>query len=168
MEPYLLALPLPPLLSEYYLNARRTVKKGAAAGKVYTGRMISPEGHRFRGEVVTECRRGHRMPPKLSGPLEIIVLLCKGTHTKTGAKATTRKGDLDNRWKCLLDALTYAEIISDDVQFDDVRMIRGNPVPGGRVYLAIRRFDPDASLAAARAAGLPFWTGGADDGLPFF
>lgn len=151
-EPYRLAIPIPPLLTAYYQNAKRR----NAAGKEWTGRMISPEGQRFKGEVMTEVRRGHRRPPKLSGPLSIICLLCKPTKTKAGARSTNRKGDLDNRWKALLDALTDAEVILDDVQFDDTRMIRGNPVDGGRLYLAISRFDPDASLAAAAAFGLPF------------
>lgn len=147
---------MPPRLSAYYENARRFVKAGPAAGKPYTGKMISAEGHRFRGEVQLEVRRGHRRPPALSGPLSIVVLVCKSTTTKKGAKSTLRKGDLDNLWKCLLDALTNAEVIGDDVQFDDIRMIRGNAEVEGRLYLAIARLDPAASLRAALDAGLPF------------
>lgn len=151
MDPYRLSLPVPPSIHEYYMNARRKSK----TGKAYTGKMISPEGQAFRAEVFTEVRRGHRAPPKLAGALAIVVLVCKPPRNSDGSRAINRKGDLDNLWKCLLDSLTNAQVICDDVQFDEVRMIRGNPEEGGRLYLCIARFDPDAALAAARAAGLP-------------
>lgn len=169
MDLYRLALPMPPRLSAYYENAKRTIRAGPRAGASYTGRMISAEGLRFRGEVMTETRRGHRRPPNLTGPLDIVVLVCKDTKTKSGAKSVVRKGDLDNLFKCLLDALTEAKVIGDDVQFDDIRMIRGNPEPGGRLYLAIGRFNADAAFAAARAVGLPFVPdhGAAQAGMPF-
>lgn len=173
MDQYLIKLPLPPLLSEYYENRKGIVQHGPRAGAKYMGRMVSADGERFRMEVFTEARRYHRVPPKLTGPLDIIVLICKASKTKAGAKATNRKGDLDNRWKALLDSLTYAKIITDDVLFDRLEMIRGDPVQWeGECHVAIQRFDPDAALAAARARGLPlprFGVGGTlDDGrLPF-
>src|SRR5262245_23543094 len=168
--PYRLQLPVPPSLHVYYDNAKRTIKGGARAGQSYIGRKVSALGLRFRGEVQHEVRRGHRQPPKLDGRLSIVVLVCKATHTRAGAKATLLKGDLDNLWKCLLDALTEAQVIGDDVQFDDVRMIRGNQYLDGRVFLCIDRFNPDAALGAAAAAGLPFtpdYGATRHDGLPF-
>lgn len=169
MEAYLIKLPLPPLLSEYYENRKGIVQKGPRAGAKYMGRKVSAVGELFRGHVFTEARRYHRVPPKLTGPLDITALLCKSSTTKAGAKATNRKGDLDNRWKALLDALTYAQIITDDVLFDDIRMIRGDPVPfEGECHIAIRRFNPDQSLAAAAAVGLPIIKShGASDRLPW-
>lgn len=156
METYRIKLPLPPLLSEYYENRKGVVQHGPRAGAKYMGRMVSPAGELFRGLVFTEARRYHRIPPKLTGPLDITALICKPSRTKAGAKATNRKGDLDNRFKALLDALTYAQIITDDVLFDDIRMIRGDPVEWeGECHLAIRRFNPDEALAAAAALGLP-------------
>lgn len=155
IEPYRLLLPMPPRLSDYYENAKRVVKGGPNAGKQYTGRMISAEGLAFRTRVVQIVRAGHRSPPKLQGRLHIICLVEKPTHDKVGRKLPLLKGDLDNLWKCLLDALTKADVIGDDVQFDHIEKIRGNARGDGRISLCISQFDPDASLARATAFGLP-------------
>lgn len=150
MTPYLLELPFPPSLNGYYMNAARKTREG----KRYTGRMISPEGVRFRGQVVGAVRAGHRMPPKLTGRLSIIVLARPPAIKADGKSKNGNRRDLDNLWKCLLDAMTKAEVFQDDALFDDVRMVRGNPFGGGRVWVSIRRFDPDASLAEVREAGI--------------
>lgn len=146
--PYLLELPWPRTVNDYWLPARRRVKRGPKAGKAYMGKMLSPEAHAFRGETVKAVRDGHRAPPRLSGRLRILVF--------ARPRDLARRRDLDNLWKCLLDALTHAEVVLDDVQFDDERMIRWNPVPGGRIWLSIQPFDPDAALASALRAGIPY------------
>ena len=139
-----LSLPLPPSLNGYYENAMRRVRRGALAGKVYTGRQISAAGLEFRLEVVRAVRAGHRAAPRLSGRLAIVVL---------AQPPDLRAFDLDNRFKCLLDALTVARVILDDALFDDVRMVRWNPVEGGRVHVRIDRFDPREAEAVARSFG---------------
>lgn len=146
MNRYLLELPWPHTVNHYWLATARRVKRGPKAGKAYMGKMLSPEALAFRGETARAVRAGHRTPPRLSGRLEILVFACPKDHA--------RRRDLDNLWKCLLDALTHAEVILDDVQFDDERMIRGNPVPGGRIWLSICPFDPDSAFEAVRQAGI--------------
>ncbi len=154
METYVLVLPVPPTLTSYYDNRKVTLTKGSKAGKSFTGKMISAEGNHFRSVVFARARAGHRTPPKFGGPLAISVLIQKHPLTKSGAKAVNRKGDLDNRWKALLDSLTFAGVIVDDVLFDDIRMIRGNPFEGGRAVVSIRRFDPSSAMKDARDLGL--------------
>lgn len=160
MTPYLLELPFPPSLNVYYQNRKARVARGASAGKVYTGKMISPEGIAFRGEAVRAVREGHRSPPRFSGRLEIFVVavppeLAADKRTETGTRKNNNRRDLDNLWKCLLDALTKAEVFADDSLLDLVQMMRWNPCGKGRTVISIRTFDPDAARGAAVGAGIP-------------
>lgn len=143
--PYVLELPIPPPVGHYYQPRRMKVKKGPKVGKVYTGMMIGERGLAYRSDVEVAVRRGHRVPPELDGRLAIIVFVNPPDH---------KKRDLDNLWKSVLDALTKARVIKDDVLFDDIRMIRGNIKPGGRLLLSIYRFDPIQSFMDASEAGI--------------
>lgn len=153
MEPYVLDLPFPPSLNVYYENRRAKVKRGPSAGKIYNAKMISAEGQAFRGEVNRIVRLGHRSPPKLSGRLSVVVFACPPAEKKDGSVNNNIR-DLDNLWKCLLDAMKKAEVIMDDSLFDFEAMLRGNPHPQGRVWVSISRFDPDAAFGMVRAAGI--------------
>lgn len=146
-----LRLPLPPSLNAYYLNAARKVGSHLKSGKVnpragatYVGRMIAPEGLAYRGFVYAQVRKGHKAPPRLTGRLSIAVL---------ALPRDLQAFDLDNRFKCLLDSLQRAEAILNDAQFDDIRMVRWNPVAPGWVRLRISRFDPAEAAAFARSMG---------------
>ncbi|AKC12291.1 TPA: RusA family crossover junction endodeoxyribonuclease [Escherichia coli] len=48
-----------------------------------------------------------------------------------------RRRDLDNILKAPLDALTHAGLLIDDEQFDEINIVRGLPVPGGRLGVKI-------------------------------
>lgn len=146
-----LRLPLPPSLNGYYLNAQRKVRTFGKGGKInpragaaYVGRMIGPEGLAYRGFVFAAVRQGHKAPPRLTGRLAIAVL---------ALPRDLQAFDLDNRFKCLLDSLQKAGAILNDAQFDDVRMVRWNPVHPGWVRVRISRFDPAAAAAFAREMG---------------
>lgn len=147
-EAYLLTLPWPPSVNDYWLPAKRTVKAGKSAGKVYISKRLGPEAIAFRATVVEHTRRGHRPPPRLTGRLSIFVM--------ARPPRLNRTRDLDNIWKSLLDALQFAEVVLNDSQFDEIRMIRWNPEDDGNVTLAISRFFPAAALGGAREAGIPF------------
>ncbi|HAO9386629.1 TPA: RusA family crossover junction endodeoxyribonuclease, partial [Escherichia coli] len=53
----------------------------------------------------------------------------------------SRRRDLDNILKSLLDSLIYAGFAEDDEQFDDIRVIRGVKVPGGRLGIKITELE---------------------------
>lgn len=171
---YVLTIPVPPSLNVYYQNARRKIMGGAKAGKTYTAKMISPEGEQFRAQVIGAVRKGHRVPPRLAGRLAIFVYVAKASETAVitgGVQKGTRRArnvrsDLDNLWKCLLDGLTVAEVVGDDSQFDDIRMVRGNQERVGRVVVSIEQADPDAYLKDAQAAGVVLRAVGEEE-LPF-
>ena len=48
-----------------------------------------------------------------------------------------RRRDLDNILKAPLDALTHAGVLMDDEQFDEINIVRGQPVSGGRMGVKI-------------------------------
>ncbi len=53
----------------------------------------------------------------------------------------SRRRDLDNILKGLLDSLIHAGFAEDDEQFDDIRVIRGVKVPGGRLGIKITELE---------------------------
>lgn len=143
-----LLLPMPPSINNYYLNATRKVTTPGAKGygKTYTARMIGPEGKAYRGYVFAAVRQGHRAAPQLTGRLSVAVL---------AVPRDLQSFDLDNRWKSLLDALQHAGAILNDAQFDDIRMVRWNPAPPGRVRVRIDKADPREAERFARWIGEP-------------
>lgn len=52
-----------------------------------------------------------------------------------------RRRDLDNILKSLLDALVHAGFAEDDEQFDDISVVRGEQVAGGRVGIKITELE---------------------------
>ena len=54
-----------------------------------------------------------------------------------GNKPDKRRRDLDNILKAPLDALTHAGLLMDDEQFDEINIVRGQPVSGGRLEIRI-------------------------------
>ena len=52
-----------------------------------------------------------------------------------------RRRDLDNILKAPLDALTHAGLLIDDEQFDEINIVRGQLVPGGRLGIKITELE---------------------------
>ncbi len=48
-----------------------------------------------------------------------------------------RRRDPDNILKAPLDALTHARLLMDDEQFDEINIVRAQPVSGGRLGVKI-------------------------------
>lgn len=112
-----LELPAPPTINHYYGRSRNSrafyLTKGAKIYRHEVAVLVNNAGVRGRFG---------------RGRIAVRVDL----HLSHG-------GDLDNRLKPLLDALEYAEVFTNDRQIDDLRVVRGHPVVGGRCTVQIWR-----------------------------
>lgn len=110
MNEYQFVLPYPPSLNTYW---RRR-------GSQY---YISDKGQKYRKDVQQIIRQ-----------LKLDIFTKSRLRIKVIADVPDyRRRDLDNILKGLLDSLIHAGFAEDDEQFDDIRVIRGVKVPGGRL-----------------------------------
>ncbi|EQB9590753.1 RusA family crossover junction endodeoxyribonuclease [Escherichia coli] len=106
-------LPYPPTVNTYW---RRH-------GNTY---FISEAGKRYRRDVaLIVCQQRSKL--NLSGRLAIKII---------AEPPDKRRRDLDNILKAPLDALTHAGLLIDE-QFDEINIVRGLPVCGGRLGVNI-------------------------------
>lgn len=110
-----LTLPYPPSVNHYWRNFR--------------GRMlISREGRAYRHNVCASLAgNGPRKPPA-GGRIALAM---------DAFPPDRRRRDIDNIQKALLDSLAHAGVYEDDSQIDLLLTRRCDPVPGGRVEVAI-------------------------------
>ena len=117
-----LTLPFPPSMNTYWRNFRgRTI--------------LSPKGREFKAAVadyVVEYR-----VPKL-GDKKLRVSMVLFPRDK-------RKIDIDNRIKCVLDALQDAGVFDDDFQVDELSIVRGKPIKGGAIRVLIEEIETSDS-----------------------
>lgn len=111
-------LPYPPTVNTYW---RRR-------GSTY---FVSKSGERYRRDVALIVRQ-QRLKLNLSGRLAIKII---------AEPPDKRRRDLDNILKAPLDALTHAGLLIDDEQFDEINIVRGLPVPGGRLGIKITELE---------------------------
>ena len=117
MRVYELLLPQAPTVNHYY----------GVSGK---RRDIKPEGEAFRLQVQLAVRAAKI--PKLLGR----VFLHMRVHPKD-----RRTRDIDNLAKATLDALQHAQVYENDSQVDDLHIVRGGVVQGGRMEVLIGEID---------------------------
>ncbi|OVC97657.1 endodeoxyribonuclease, partial [Escherichia coli] len=68
--------------------------------------------------------------------------LCGGWGIKIiGEPPDKRRRHLDNILKAPLEALTKAELLIDDEQFDEINIVRGQLVPGERLGIKITELE---------------------------
>ena len=118
-------LPFPPSLNAYY----RHPSKGPLAGR----HLISAKGREYRSEVI---RRIAPLNYSVRGRLAVVI---------TCHAPDKRRRDLDNLTTGLLDAMTHAGLWADDEQIDDLRIVRGSRMTGGKVVVLIRQLEQEAA-----------------------
>ena len=98
------------------------------AGSQY---YISDKGQKYRKDVQQIIRQ-----------LKLDIFTKSRLRIKVIADVPdSRRRDLDNILKGLLDSLIHAGFAEDDEQFDDIRVIRGVKVPGGRLGIKITELE---------------------------
>lgn len=118
MNEYQFVLPYPPSVNTYW---RRR-------GSQY---YISDKGQKYRKDVQQIIRQ-----------LKLDIFTKSRLRIKVIADVPDyRRRDLDNILKGLLDSLIHAGFAEDDEQFDDIRVIRGVKVPGGRLEIKITELE---------------------------
>ncbi|EFC1641581.1 RusA family crossover junction endodeoxyribonuclease [Escherichia coli] len=115
-------LPYPPTVNTYW---RRR-------GSTY---FVSKAGERYRRDVALIVRQ-QRLKLNLSGRLAIRIIV---------EPPDKRRRDLDNILKAPLDVLTHAGLLIDE-QFDEINIVRGHPVPGGRLGVKIYEIMHDGQV----------------------
>ena len=112
----ILSLPWPPSANTYWRHPSR----GPLAGR----HLISERGRAYRQAVCLQTRA--------------LIACGFGQSQRIGVVITAyppdrRRRDLDNVCKASLDALTAAGLWADDSQIDDLRIVRGDIEPDGRL-----------------------------------
>lgn len=118
-----LTLPWPPSVNTYWRHPHR----GALAGR----HLLSEDGRKYR-KVVGDMVRANRQAVGLRARLKVVLTACP---------PDLRRRDLDNLQKGLLDSLQHAGVYEDDSQIDDLRILRGPVVKGGRVDVVVEPLD---------------------------
>ncbi len=112
-----LELPYPPTINNYWRSYR---------GRV----VISEDGRKFRQLVCMILARKKVQP--LLGPFDISI--------KT-FPPDSRRRDIDNVLKALLDALQHGGAYHDDYQIARLSIERQKTVPGGKTLIQLQQAD---------------------------
>ncbi|PHM57003.1 RusA family crossover junction endodeoxyribonuclease [Xenorhabdus sp. KK7.4] len=119
MKSYNLKLPWPPGNNHLYAVVR--------------GRKIKSDKDRKYTELIIQQIKLANQQYQLSGRLRIEIV---------ANPPDRRNRDLDNLFKAPLDSLTQSGVIADDSLIDDIRMVRGDVIKGGRLDVQIWELEP--------------------------
>ncbi len=121
MTPLKLTLGFPPSVNTYWRNI------------VWRGRprtLISKKGRAYREEAIWQCRV-QRACKGLSQPLTVNITLNPPSN---------HRRDIDNYNKALLDALTHANVITDDSLIKRLTVEFGTVTKGGNALVIIEPY----------------------------
>jgi crossover junction endodeoxyribonuclease RusA len=118
----LLNLPYAPSVNTYWRRGRFST-------------YLSPVGREFKKAVAEYIVESNT--PKL-GDARVRITMVIRPRSK-------RKFDIDNLAKSVLDAISQegAGVIDDDEQVDELHIIRGDPIKGGKIVVTIEVLDGD-------------------------
>lgn len=115
-------MPYPPSVNSIYKKIRGKVSKktGKRSDHALDDRVV-----KYRWDVIAAIGKGHAT---ITTPVRVII------HAHAPDK---RIRDLDNLVKCIFDSLTCASVWKDDSLVDDLRIVRKEPVPNGKIILTV-------------------------------
>ena len=116
----MLELPFPPSVNTYW--------------RQYQGRTLLSKAGREYKRAIAEYVLVNRVPKFGDKKLKITMIL---------QPKDKRRMDIDNRIKCVLDSLQEAGVFDDDFQVDELHVMRGEQVTGGRLLLTIEVIEND-------------------------
>ena len=112
-------LPWPPSVNHYYRHVGPRV-------------LISRDGRRYREQIVARFQNDRA---KYIGPVELDIELYP---------PDSRRRDVDNSLKCLLDSFTHAGLYEDDSQIQRLTITKREPMPpDGLAFVRIREWNGD-------------------------
>jgi crossover junction endodeoxyribonuclease RusA len=125
-----LVLPWPPSVN-HYKKVGAIIK--TSSGKIYQKRVNTNETKMFYWQAYQECKK--RMPPEGS-------IFCRDSTIRLGVNIGlhpphSKRYDLDNRLKVLLDSLTRARVWNDDSQICRLFVQKLEPKEKGEVVIQI-------------------------------
>lgn len=134
-----ISLPWPPSANTHWRSIAEVSTKGGK-GRAFSRVLISKEGRKYRARVISIFSALERSGfPVFAASDRIRVEVEAFPPLTKGGKESTKRHDLDNRLKPLLDALTLAGLWPDDSQIDDLRIFRGEQKPGGGVSVRVQK-----------------------------
>ena len=98
----------------------------------FRGRTILSKAGREYKKAIAEYVVENNVPKFGENKLKITMIL---------QPKDKRKMDIDNRIKCVLDSLQEAGVFDDDFQVDELHVMRGEQVKGGKLLLTIEVID---------------------------
>ena len=93
--------------------------------------VLSEKGRAYK-QAIAEYVSENNVPKYGEQKLKITMIL---------QPRDKRKIDIDNRIKCVLDSLQDAGVFDDDFHVDELHVMRGEQVKGGKLLLTIEVID---------------------------
>ena len=118
-----LVLPYPPSLNTLYPSNRKTGR-----------RFLSKRGESYHDAVQMALRTSGLPSEPLSGRLAYRLHIYP---------PDARKRDLSNLPKVVEDCLTQFKVWGDDSQVDDMRVVRGDKIKGGKAVMYVWDLDSE-------------------------
>ena len=124
-------LPWPPSVNGYW---RAMVLKGKGGKPGRVANILSAQGREYKKTAAGALLQQGLPCLRISGRVAVKI---------TAFPPDRRARDLDNILKPLLDALQASEVILDDSQVDDLRVLRGTITKPGSVFIELFQLPSD-------------------------